>query len=176
MKKKQLNKKNKLIIIVSLIILVLGVSTCTGIYLYNKNQESKQEEPIIKKSPYTLEEIYEIVDDIDLLEKKIKDRNDDFAYVICHFYDYFSKSTPFKRAKVKYIEPSKMELIETTTIDYYEYMRIMDGNEFYEYEKEKIENDIPNSPNKMADLYWVVTYYPYALSIVFDTEIGYEID
>lgn len=144
MKKKQLNKKKKLIIIVSLIILVLGVSTCTGIYLYNKNQESKQEEPIIKKSPYTLEEIYEIVEDYEEFEKLKNNRENQFAYTIVHFYDYFNKSTPFKIVKlardkdgniIKKEGKSQIESIKY--INYYEFQNMAES--YYKNEQVPLE-------------------------------------
>ena len=90
----------KIFIFTTLSALLIGGSICFGVFFHNKNQEPDKKELNFKKSPYTLEEIYEIVEDYNEFEKLKNDRENQFAYVIVHFYDYFNKSTPFKVVKL----------------------------------------------------------------------------
>ena len=98
-----MKKKIKLIIIIFFVFFVgisIGVIS-TNIYLNNKEPNAqKQPEPNIKVSPYTLDELYAIVEDPERfreLNKKVTEN--EYAEVMFHFYDYFSKSTPVKVAK-----------------------------------------------------------------------------
>ena len=55
-----------------------------------------------KESPYTLEEIYELVEQPEKFNKLLNDYDENgIAYTIFHFYDYFNKSTPIKTIKLK---------------------------------------------------------------------------
>lgn len=88
-------------IIITLIIFILGLSI-GGTSIHLIHLLGKEESPIcqetqkLKESPYTLEEIYEIVEDPVRFEELNNKNQTEFNEVIYHFYDYFNEYTPFK--------------------------------------------------------------------------------
>lgn len=93
----------------------------------NKTKPSKKELEI-KESPYTLSELYEIIEKPLKFYELNKTEMNDFNKTIFHFYDYFNKSTPLKvAAKEKRNENGQIsEIIEFDYISYYEFMSYME--------------------------------------------------
>ena len=74
----------------------------------NKSEESNgkivlvdehEHDEINDKAPYTLEEIYDLVSNPKKYKEVFESDNDALGYELLHFYDYFSKNTPFMYAK-----------------------------------------------------------------------------
>lgn len=124
--------KNELkIIIILCVILIIGILSgilCTYKYLKdNSKEENTQENLDIKESPYTLEELYAIVDDPVLFYENNYADMTSYNTVMFNFYDYFSESTPVKIAS-KVRKNNKglvIEVLETKYINYSEYMELM---------------------------------------------------
>lgn len=139
--------KNELKTIIILgVILIIGILSgflCTYKYLKdNSKEENTQENLDIKESPYTLEELYAIVDDPVLFYENNSADMTSYNTVMFNFYDYFSESTPVKIAS-KVRKNNKglvIEVLETKYINYSEYMDLMESaysyasstKEFYE--------------------------------------------
>lgn len=139
-----MNKK-KIVIIVS--ILIIGILSTIGVILYSENkQEDNTKE--IKKSAYTLEEIYKLVEQPEEFLKLLNNHDkDNLAYILFHFYDYFNESTPFKIVNLK---TEVIDGIETLVkvdgkyvidnveyIDYYDFQRYM--GPYYQAEKDRLK-------------------------------------
>ena len=155
-----MKKKIKLIIIIFFVFFVgisIGVIS-TNIYLNNKEpKEQKQPEPNIKVSPYTLDELYAIVEDPERfreLNKKVTEN--EYAEVMFHFYDYFSKSTPVKVAKEVELDENGhvIKVLEFEYLSYDEYMKRMETGHQHErdvlanceedFKNEELMKDNPN--------------------------------
>ena len=134
--------KRKYIIII-IISFVIGILTgCITTYFIMKNNTVVSETK--KESPYTLEEIYELVEKPEEFNKLLNNYDErGIAYTIFHFYDYFNKSTPIKTVKLKtktvenkevLVKENGKYVIESINyIDYYEFSKKMDS--FLEDEK-----------------------------------------
>ena len=133
--KKFFNKKN--IVILLLIIVVVILIAFVSYKLLVKEQP--QEEPSIQLSPYTLEEIYEIVEQPEKFNELTGGTSSPFSYTVFHFYDYFSKTTPIKIAtEVEKDEHGRVvKVLEVDYVTYEEYMKMFD--EVFEMEKEDLE-------------------------------------
>ena len=153
-----MKKKIKLIIIIFFVFFVgisIGVIS-TNIYLNNKEpKEQKQPEPNIKVSPYTLDELYAIVEDPDRfreLNKKVI--GNDYAEVMFHFYDYFSKSTPVKVAKEKEFDEdgNVIKVLEFEYLSYDEYIKRMETG--YQHERDVLascESQLQDNPDLIKE-------------------------
>lgn len=156
-----MNKKLKLTLIIVLV-LIVGISIgvlSTNIYFSNKEtEEQKQPESNIKVSPYTLDELYAIVEDPDRfreLNKKVI--GNDYAEVMFHFYDYFSKSTPVKVAKEKEFDEdgNVIKVLEFEYLSYDEYMKRMETG--HQHERDVLascEEDFKNKELMEANPNW----------------------
>lgn len=137
------NKKNVLIYILFIAIgIIIGISSTIAVQnlTTNKDSEIKEEQPSKKESPYTLEELYDIMGNPEKY-KKLNDGNsmNTLAYTIFHFYDYFNKSTPVKVfSKIKKDEDGKIISVESKYLSYYEFMELSSG--WRELEKKDLEN------------------------------------
>ena len=152
MVKIKFNKKITLIISHILVLIIgvaIGACLIWGVDKYQASKEDNKKEvettnPLdIKESPYTLEELYEIVEDPERFYQENGSIMTYYNIVMFHFYDYFSKSTPVKVAtKVEVDDHFKVsKVLEVKYIDYYEYQKWMDDCGAYKFEKEFIEND-----------------------------------
>ncbi len=132
-KSKKQNKKKIFIfsIIISIIIIIVGaIIIFTLPNKDSKTEEEKQLEKTIELlgfetgiSPYTLDEIYAIVEDPKLYYKENDSWHSIFGTNIYFFYEYyFSKTTPFKVAtKVRKENNKIVEVLEVDYIDYSEF-------------------------------------------------------
>lgn len=137
-------KKN---IIIKSFIIIFSLITIFIIYtIFKENKKEKYlnyevrfAESIIKESPYTLEEIYAIIENPQTFYEVNKLRYNDFAYTIVHFYDYFSKNTQLKVAtKVETDENGKVtKVLEFTYLSYDEFMDFMSCE--YDFETDAIK-------------------------------------
>lgn len=134
--------KRKTIIAIGVII-VLFLTTVISIVLVKNSKKNddasvedqkalKERENLINNAPYTLDELYAMIEDPLIIEKLTKPSDDgkgqiapnDFYYEIFHFYNYFSKSTPFKRVKKGVKKDGKIiELKEFEYITYDQFMK-----------------------------------------------------
>lgn len=137
------NQKQLLMYILFIAIgIIIGISSTIAVQTLTSNKESKEvkeEHPSKKESPYTLEELYEIIEDpIKYRELNVGHTND-YAYTMFHFYDYFNKSTPVKVAKE--VEKDEngyvIKVLEYKYLSYYEFMEEM--KQAYDIEKQDIE-------------------------------------
>lgn len=130
-------------IIVTFLSFIIGIITgCLIMFFVMKNNNITLEET--KESPYTLEEIYELVEQPEKFNKLLNNYDEQgIAYTIFHFYDYFNKSTPLKTVKLKtkivdnkevLAKENDKYIIESISyIDHYEFSKKMDS--FLEDEK-----------------------------------------
>lgn len=150
MAKKSLKKKiksNKLtmqeVVISLFLVLVLGISIsvvssfAVNVFAQEKNVNSNnnhQDQEELKESPYTLDEIYDFISSKKYLKISTRDEEwFDYNNVITHFYEYFSKDTPFmiydKKLRSYWgdYQDVDAEIVNTIMINYDEYMEITKG-------------------------------------------------
>ncbi len=134
-------------VVVSLfVVLLLGISISIGssfvinVFAENDKEDLKPKEletEDLKKSPYTLDEIYDFISSgayfkVDYFTENCSEWYE-YNNVIIHFYDYFTKDTKFmiydKRMRYIFGEWENVDAsdIHTIMIDYDEYMRITKG-------------------------------------------------
>lgn len=120
-------------VLISILLLSLGI----GIGFCFSNILSKEEQPkenlTIKKSPYTLDEIYAAIENPEKYYELNSSMHTEFNEVLFHFYDYFSKSTPFKVATKVEKDNKIVKILEVKYINYEEYIKFM--GTFYDEEK-----------------------------------------
>ena len=153
-----MNKKIK-ITIISIIIFIVGISIgviSTNVYFNNKEpKEQKQPESNIKVSPYTLDELYAIVEDPEKFREMNKQiTENEYAEVMFHFYDYFSKSTPVKVAKKVELDENGhvIKVLEFEYLSYDEYMKRMDTGHQHERDvNEDCESRLEKEPNLIKE-------------------------
>ncbi len=150
---------NKKVIILSIIIFLLGltvgvVGTIGISKLKSKpNQETEQKETKMPtngkyESPYTLEEIYEIIEDPERYYSIPFPKDGNIAYILCHFYDYFSKGTPFKIATKVEIDPNDSNRVsKVLEVDYITYAEYLKANESFEFSYKNKEEICKESPD-----------------------------
>lgn len=143
-KSKVSKSKNQILMYILFIAIgiIIGIFSTITVQTLTSNKESKEvkeEQPSKKESPYTLEELYEIVENPEKYRELNSTRNSDYAYTMFHFYDYFNKSTPVKIAKeVEKDENGNVtKVLECRYLSYYEFMEYM--KPAYDIEKEDIE-------------------------------------
>lgn len=94
------------------------------------------------ESPYTLEEIYEIIEDPERYYTLQYPKDGNVTYILCHFYEYFSKGTPFKVATKVEIDPNNSnrvsKVLEVDYITYAEYQVLNEAFEFSYKNKQEI--------------------------------------
>lgn len=151
------NKNIFIYIGILLIGICIGVLS-TNIFQDNSTDTSNNMKENTKESPYTLEELYALVED----PIKFRELNDttenELAYTIFHFYDYFSKSTPIKAAsEVEYDEKGHaIKVNDFKYINYYEFMEFMkEPYEIEEYNIKKAEEDGQERPYRTDYGYYV---------------------
>lgn len=172
MKKKKVNTSRLTLqeVVISLfVVLVLGVAISFGSsFIVNVFAEedsnsdySNVEREDLKESPYTLEEIYEFISSKKYLEISTKDEKwFDYNNVITHFYDYFSKDTPFMiyDKKLRFYwgdyEDVKAEEVNTIMIDYDEYMKITKGDGEAAFWIELTDNDFKTNRSLYVYRVW----------------------
>ena len=134
MRRKKVNYKNH-IMATALFILGLAIGSALTFSIISIKAK-KTEDNKISESPYTLNEINEIIEN----PTKFYELNDyhynEFNYIITHFYDYFSKDTEFLIAtKVEENDGKVTKIIETKKIPYKDYIYLM--SDFYQLEEQK---------------------------------------
>lgn len=103
--KKQTTSKRKKYIIIGLVIIVALFCTLFIInkvmdkHNHNDNIIENQNKFDFKESPYTLDELYEIIEKNKLYDLRFTDEGNEIGYILMNFYDYFNKSTKFMVAK-----------------------------------------------------------------------------
>lgn len=151
-------------VLISILLLSLGI----GIGFCFSNILSKEEQPkenlTIKKSPYTLDEIYAVVENPEKYYELNSSMHTEFNEVLFHFYDYFSKSTPFKVAtKVEKNNPEiptrVTKVLEVEYIDYEEYMKRMQAAYQYEELELKSYEERNKKYNQNGTPYWDYRFY-----------------
>lgn len=150
-------KKTKLIIAYIVILtigILLGITTTKCLTLEQKEQINK-EIPQIKESPYTLDELYKIVEDPVLFYEANCSDMTEYNKVMFNFYDYFSKSTPVKIATKtnKNYKGTVIEVLETDYINYSEYMELMKEAYNYASETKKLYEKDNLEPSYNYELY-----------------------
>lgn len=121
-------KKN----IVILLLIIIGIVISISIIL-SKNENVSENEPTIKESPYTLDELYSIVENPEEFYKLNTATITDYNIVMFHFYDYFSDTTPVKVAtKVKKDNNKVIEVLEVKYLTKNEYLEWMESAYTYE--------------------------------------------
>lgn len=140
--------KISIAIVISIILIFIIILTITKTPKETlESDSSNQSSNLIKESPYTLEEIYEIVENPTKFKELNSTNPNDLAYVLCNFYNFFTKTTPFKIAsQVKLDENGKViEVLEVSYLSYAEYLeRNQNYLDTYNIKKElcnKEEND-----------------------------------
>lgn len=102
-KKKQDKKNKKIYIIVGVISFVffigIGLLTNKLMDIHRVNIVENHNKFDFKESPYTLDEIYEIIENNKLFELRFSAEGNEIGYVLMNFYDYFNKNTKFMVAK-----------------------------------------------------------------------------
>lgn len=162
MNKKEVFKKI-VAIITAILILVIGIGI--GIFvnkkITNNQAPEKQEEGTIKASPYTLDELYAIVENPEKFYKVNEAGITDYSIVITHFYDYFSRTTPVKVAtKVKVNESNEIvEVIECKYINYDEYMEEIAVVSEYEQIQIKATEEYNEKYNENSSPQFVYKYF-----------------
>ena len=170
---------NRIIILIFITLLLTTniANTLITSYLVNKKIDVKTEKAEKKLSPYTLDEIYSIIEDpVKFNELSNEKMATEFNEVLFHFYDYFSETTPFKKAKKVIVDndPNKtfhvVKVLETEYISYYEYMDFMKNN----YEDE--ENTKKLTGYDSEDTYYGYDYRTWVELLVYNynTEIVIE--
>lgn len=151
-----MQKKSKKIIIAILILIVgiiIGVLSTYLILNTNKKEETPTIERLkpedikyysqlenLKVSPYTLDELYEIVETPEKYYEANSTNMNAFNYVMFNFYTFFNAKTPVKVAtKVRKDGTKIVEVLEVEYIDYSEYQRRM--ADFYEFHRVHIEEE-----------------------------------
>lgn len=145
MKTKKVKSKNT---IINIIIFVIGLVIGSILTLCIINiQDKKNENNKITESPYTINEIYEIIESPNQFYELNDYHYNDFNYVITHFYDYFSKNTDFLVAtKVEEKDGKVTKVLSTKKIAYKDYIYLM--SDFYHLEEQKEETCKKNTENK----------------------------
>lgn len=125
--------KNKIFIII--LLLVLGIITGCGVTtIVLKDNYKTKTDTKYKESPYTLDEIYYLVEHPEKFAEENKQRYNELAYIINHFYEYFNEYTPVKRVRLNY---EKMSIESIEYMDYTTYMVLQ--KDFYKFENEEIK-------------------------------------
>lgn len=121
--------------------LAIGIFSTYLIMKNNKDEDSNTLNTSTKlESPYTLEEIYDIIEDPERYYEENKGNPNDFAYTLFHFYDYFSINTPFKIATKVELDDDNYHVSKVLEVDYLTYSEYMDAMKVY-YEEEQWEID-----------------------------------
>lgn len=137
---KKYSKKKNIIISILVLIIIIITSIIIGINITKKDKELiNYDELIIKESPYTLEELNEIVMNPKEFNKLTTSTSTPFSYTMFHFYDYFSKTTPMLVAtKVEKDENGNVtKVLETKNIYYDEYSSKYET--LFKFEKHQME-------------------------------------
>ena len=132
----RINSKKKIIGFISVfLVLIVGI---VSVLLLNKkdnkldNQDKKIATVIPKESPYTLDEIYEKINDGYILKchqiEEGKDKCNEFATVLFNFYNYYNEDTKFLAASL--VAPGKYEIIQFDYFTYDEYQKVMEDDFF----------------------------------------------
>lgn len=158
--------KRKIILLSALAIIVVIILSI--VIINNKSKAADREktddeiylekfEKLKEESPYTLDEIYAMVEDPQIIEHLSTPSEIDenatevpyeFLYVMTHFYNYFSKSTPFKIVtKLKTVEGEFYkieEVYEFAYISYEEYNKILEEMYIEEEEMRELQEKTEN--------------------------------
>lgn len=151
-------KKNIKMIILTFLLLIVGIIIGVLSTYIILNTNKKEETPTIEKlspeevnkdlrvlkslkvSPYTLDELYEIVETPEKYYEANSTNMNAFNYVMFNFYNFFNTKTPVKVAtKVRKEGTKIVEVLEVEYIDYSEYQRRM--ADFYEFHRVHIEEE-----------------------------------
>lgn len=144
------NQKQLLMYILFIAIgIIIGISSTIAVQTLTSNKESKEvkeNQKSKKESPYTLDEIYALIENPEEFNLKNNLFYNDLAYTIIHFYDYFSETTPMKVATeiIRDDSGTLREVKETKYISYHEFMEFTQQALYQEKENQKIcqENNI----------------------------------
>lgn len=172
MNKNSFIRKDKLIII-GVFIFIIGITLGSAVTYYlvsDKEQcpEPKETEKIsIKKSRFSLNELYEITDNPERFYIYSKGTKSQYNFTMTHFYDYFNTSTTIKvAAKVKRDTNGKViKVLETKYINYDEYMALM--KPFYDQEKDLGGEESSEDYNFVSG----VDYYHYVENLIYPNNI-----
>lgn len=134
-------KKDKIMILIGMIV-VFAVGIIVGVTAYhfiskgNSTTDTLKENEVSsdkKESPYTLEEIYAIVEDPERFYELAYPRDGNISFILCRFYDYFSESTPFMIVtKAEFDDNYKVKKV--LEVDYISYAEYQVRNSAYEDE------------------------------------------
>lgn len=153
-----------LFVAVGIIIGISSFATVKNFSSNNENNKASENQPSIKESPYTLEELYEIVENPEKFYELNKSTRTDYNMTVFNFYEYFSKTTPVKVAsKIKIDKTGKViEVLETKYLSYDEFKeRMSDAYTSIELDKKSTEeyNKKNNDNRDYKDLidyrYWI---------------------
>lgn len=172
MNKNSFIRKDKLLIL-GILIFITGITLGSAVtyYLVSGKEDcpvlKEPEQLSIKKSRFTLNELYEITENPHSFYVYSQGIKSQYNYIMFHFYDYFNKLTPVKVAtKVKRDSNGQVtEVLETKYMDYDEYMEKM--KPAYDLEKDLGGEESTEDYNFVSG----VDYYHYVENLIYPSNI-----
>ena len=142
-------KKKTILLLLRIIVIGLFI----GGMLIKGTEKLLEPEPTIKESPYTLDELYSIVENPKEFYKLNTATMTDYNIVMFHFYDYFSNTTPVKVAtKVKRDNNNKVtKVLEIKYLTKEEYIEWMEAAYTYELSEIKAYEERNKKYNQNAE-------------------------
>ncbi len=168
-----IKKDNKLLCILGMLIFIIGIiigSIATYYLAGNKKTcpALKETEKVsIKKSRFSLDELYEITDNPKEFYVYSQGIQSQYNYIMTHFYDYFNKFTPVKIATNfnRDTDGKVIKVLETKYINYDEYMAIM--KPVYDLEKDLGDEESNENYNFISG----IDYYHYVENLIYHNNI-----
>lgn len=173
-------KKDKVKILIGMIVVfivgvIVGVTAYHFISKKDSTNDTIKETEVSndkKESPYTLEEIYAIIENPERFYELAYPIDGNISFILCRFYDYFSESTPFKVAtKVELDDHHRVsKVLEVDYISYEEY-RVRNSAYEDEYRNKQVmcdeglfDDEICHHPKYGI---WNIMYNPFAENLVY---------
>ena len=150
-----------LVIICLLLLTIFVIFICHGKKDQNKKnqQEGFSLEEVIKNPEYSLDELYDIIEEPEKFYELTAPVKSSYAIEMYYFYNYFSKNTPVKVAKkVKTNDSKVVEVVEVEYINKDEFEKRMESA----YQSEEVLKNSTEESNKTNnDEYDYREYIPY---------------
>ena len=112
-----MSKKEKIIAVIAIFFVVISVAfIIINVKSENRGSYISTDKINLKKSEYSLDELYGFVKDNSFKTKNL-------GYLYTHFYEYFNQDTKF--LIISEYDVEKNEVVSTEFIDYNQYMKVM---------------------------------------------------